>query len=78
MKSSSRKEVEKKNLFEQVLLFFNALMEDLSENFFENHRKSDRICVIVCVYLSLENNFWRCIMRTGQWKTMGIGSLIGK
>ena len=22
--------------------------------------------------------FWRCIMRTGQWKTMGIGSLIGK
>lgn len=32
-------------------------MEDLSENFFENHRKSDRICVIVCVYLSLENNF---------------------
>ena len=29
----------------------------MSENFYENHRKSDRICVIVCVYLSLENNF---------------------
>ena len=41
----------------RFFFFFNALMEDLSENFFENHRKSDRICVIVCVYLSLENNF---------------------
>ncbi len=40
----------------RFFFFFNALMEDLSENFFENHRKSDRICVIVCV-LTLENNF---------------------